>query len=228
MTVPSWTATITHKQLVAPDLVELRLEKPAVFSYTAGQFVQFLIPDVNGVVLRSYSLASHPKEDHLLFCIKLIPQGKGSLFVQQKNIGESINFQGPCGRFVNDITRALSCVATGAGIAPIFGIIHDELLNKKNTEPITLIWGVRHEEDLFWIDPLTTLAKQFPNFSFTTTLSQPTATWAGLSGRVTVHLATVTTSNQFFLCGSGDMVKDVRTLLISQGVGAPAIHFEIF
>jgi len=42
-------------------------------------------------------------------------------------------------------------VATGVGISPMVGIIQDELINKKTTQPIHLLFGVRSEKDIFLI-----------------------------------------------------------------------------
>ena len=142
--------------------------------------------------MRSYSIASHPASDEIELCVKLLPGGVGSTFFEQVTPETEIRFIGSRGRFVvGDSAEPLYFVATGAGLAPIMGMIADELINKKNTEPIELLFGVRSEEDIFWTDRLDALQKEYSNFHYRLTLSQPRSAWAGLSGRVS-------TSNQIF------------------------------
>jgi ferredoxin-NADP reductase len=233
----NWKTRLLSKKTIANDIVEIRLEKPAGFSYAAGQFVQFEIPDAgpdasvgaSKFVLRAYSVASHPGENSLEFCMKMLPGGRASAFFANATPDTPILFQGPNGKFTCSARdEALACVATGAGLAPIWGILSDELINKKNIQPIRLIFGVRGEGDVFWADRLDALRKQFSNFSYTLSLSQPEHGWQGPSGRVTEHLNTLSPRGRFFLCGSADMVKEVRAGLLAKDTPPANIHFEIF
>ena len=101
-------------------------------------------------------------------------------------------------------------------------------MSKKNTNQIHCLFGVRREIDIFWIDRLETLARDYENFSYTLTLSQPTSTWDGKLGRVTDHLGKIDTRGQYFGCGNLEMIKDVRELLTAAEVPMKQIHFEIF
>ena len=52
-----------------------------------------------------------------------------------------------------------------------------------------------------------------------------------MSGRITAHLPEKVLNkknNHFYLCGSPEMVKDVRKLLIENGMEVKNIKFEIF
>lgn len=225
----NWKTRILSKKTVAKEIVEMRLEKPAGFSYTAGQFVQFEIPDGEKPVLRAYSVASHPAEETLEFCIKMLPGGRASLFFTNASTETPIVFQGPNGKFTCGTPDfPLSFVATGAGLAPIWGIISDELNNKKNLQPMHLLFGVRSEEDVFWTDRLDALAKQFQNFSYRLALSQPQGAWGGKTGRVTAQLDHLSNDGHFFLCGNVEMVKDVRAAILAKDIPPANVHFEIF
>ncbi len=226
---------LIHKTNLTPDMLELRFAKPAGFDYLAGQFLQFLIPHQDKEVPRAYSLASMPTAEHLEFCIKVIPGGVGSTYFSHLQINESAKIRGPRGQFcVKEGNTPLFFVATGAGLAPIIGIIEDELYNKKNTAPLYLLFGVRAEKDLFWQERLQRLAQEFSNFTFDTTLSQPqTPNHNKLTGRVTAHLREKiqkknTDQQHFFLCGSLEMIKDARAILTEKGVDPKKVHFEIF
>lgn len=224
-----WKSRCLSKKMLTNDTLELHIERPDGFAYLAGQFIQFFIQTTNETVLRAYSLASHPAQSDLEFCVKLVPGGRGSTFFSNLSPGSEIHFQGPSGRFTYAPDgQPLSLVATGAGIAPIWGIMADELINKKNQQPIHCIFGLRGENDVFWIDRLESLAAAHPNFSYTITLSQPEGSWRGKTGRVTTHLHLLPKIGNFYLCGNPDMVKDVRAALLEKNISPTNIHFEIF
>jgi len=231
MEVKKYSAKLREKRQLTGDTYEFRFEKPDGFEFQAGQFVQFCIPQNDKVILRSYSISSTPHDTYLEFCVKFYEDGIASNHLKHMNIGNALEFQGPRGLFVNkENNAALSFIATGTGLAPIMGIIRDELEHKKNTQEVRLLFGVRTEDDIYWFDRLQNLKIQYPNFVFDVTLSQPKVDggWAGLRGRVTEHILHHLVNHHFFLCGNAAMVKDVRESLIKNGVDQKQIHFEIF
>lgn len=231
MEVQQYSAQIRAKKQLTKDVFECQFEKPLGFDYLAGQFVQFLIPQGESIKRLAYSLSSIPSDDFIEFCIKIHDDGVGCQYVLKMKENDTLNFQGPRGLFVHkENTTSLSFIGTGTGIAPLLALVRDELENKNNTSEMRLLFGVRSEEDLFWITRLEELHTKYSNFTYTVTLSQPTApeTWTGLRGRVTEHLQKYFESQKFYLCGSAAMIKDVREILIKNGVEAKGIHFEVF
>ena len=225
-----FTLHLVKKISLTADILELHFAKPADFQFAAGQFVQFLIPDDPNPALRAYSISSAPQANDLEFCVKLLPDGKASTYFFRMKEGETVRMRGPKGRFTNNHPTPIYCIATGAGIAPVMSIIQEELLYTKTEREVRLLFGVRSEEDVFWQDRLEALAKQSTFFSYDMTLSQPkpTGSWAGLRGRVTEHILHHLSDHHFFLCGNAAMVKDVRQVLLENGVDKKFIHFEIF
>lgn len=225
-----FTLRLVKKIPLTPDILELHFTKPDGFEFQAGQFVQFFIPGHPNPALRAYSISSAPQTDDLEFCAKLLPGGKASAHFACMKEGEAIRMRGPKGQFTNDHPTPIYCVATGAGIAPVMSIIQEELQYKKTDREVRLLFGVRSEEDIFWQKRFEALAKQSPFFSFDMSLSQPkpTGSWAGLRGRVTEHILHHLSDHHFFLCGNAAMVKDVRQILLENGVDKQFIHFEIF
>ncbi len=224
------TTILRKKRTIARDLLELRFDKPDGLSFRAGQFIQCHVPDGGSMVLRSYSLSSVPSDPYIELCVKLLPEGKASKLFAGMNLGDTLQFQGPQGRFINaGGNNPLVFVATGAGMAPVMSMLRDEVEEKKNNVPVSVLFGVRSEEDIFWVERLQRLADKYVNVRYVLTLSQPTETWKGLSGRVTAHMEkSILPEAEYFLCGSVDMVKDVRLILAAAGVEAKKIHFEIF
>ena len=230
MEKPFLKVKLIEKKEIAQDVLDLKFEKPIGFNFLAGQFVQFMIKTDLESVLHSYSIASEPSEEYLEFCVKLVPNGKGAQFFSKLNIGEEAFLRGPEGRFVCLETHSATkfFVATGAGIAPIMGMIKQDLKNQISKE-VSLLFGVRHKEDIIWQERLEELQNLFNHFSFNITLSKPDKDWTGNSGRVTSHIASLLKPEaEYYLCGSLEMVKDMRVILSEKGVDIKKIHFEIF
>lgn len=223
-------ATITQITPIATEVLEVKFTRPVGFEYMAGQFIQLIIPSETGEILRSYSISSAPHETELELCVKLLPGGVGSNFFRALKLGDQINFYGSVGRFTvqPELNSPLVFVATGSGLAPVMSMISDVLEARGCLAPVSLLFGVRTQVDIFWQERLQTLAAQFPNFSYTITLSQPESGWTGVVGRVTAQLSTLPQAAHYFLCGSGEMVSEVRHHLITAGEPATSIHFEIF
>ncbi len=221
---------LAQKIQLTPDMLELHFIKPDGFDFQAGQFVQFFIPSEPTPALRAYSISSAPQARDLEFCVKLLPDGKASTHFIQMHEGETVKMRGPKGHFTNNHPTPMYCIATGAGMAPLMSIIQEELCYKKTDREVRLLFGVRSEEDVFWQERFEMLAKESPFFSFDITLSQPKPTggWAGLRGRVTEHILHHLSDHHFFLCGNAAMVKDVRQILLENGIDKQYIHFEIF
>jgi len=217
------------KQEVSKNMLEITFERPTNFDFLAGQFVQFSIPSGEKKLPRFYSICSSPSEKILRFCIKIVNDGVGSTFLFGLQTGESLEMIGPQGMFtVGEKKTPILCVATGAGIAPIISIIADQL-ERGDQKKINLIFGVRSQEDIFFVNYLEELAKN-SNFSYQITLSRPNENqkWDGLVGRVTDHLGGDFVGHQIYLCGSVGMVRDVREILINKKIDQREIRLEIF
>ena len=121
-------------------------------------------------------------------------------------------------------------IATGTGIAPFRSMLFDYLGNG-GTDDITLYWGLRHEEAVYWLDELTDLSLKYPNFRFVLTLSKPSPTWQGAKGRVTDHVVqeeSHLSGSDFYLCGNQEMIKDMESQLMHHQVPADQIYKELY
>src|SRR5690606_28448211 len=129
---------------------------------------------------------------------------------------------GPLGRFVIppisdvniDQNKEIVLIGTGSGVAPLYAMVCDQLQVQQTTAPITLFWGMRHANQMFWQDKLMDLSKNFPNFKFHPVISRPMDGWILCSGRVTdclrVHEIPITAD--YYLCGNNQMISDVQAL----------------
>jgi CDP-4-dehydro-6-deoxyglucose reductase, E3 len=204
--------------------IDIALIDPPQIHFVPGQFVSFEIdrPGFPTPVTRPYSIASSPHEtDRIELVLNRVPGGPGSTYLFGLREGDPTTFKGPVGGFtLRENQRDVLLVATGTGIAPIRSMLWS-LAGRASTRRIALFWGLRSERDLYYQDELTILRQQLPNLSATVTLSQPTGSWRGSTGRVSplVMDAVTTTSNlEVYLCGNGGMIRDVRDIIRQKGL----------
>lgn len=217
MPTPRYTIICTKKELIAPNVYELRFTKPSDMQFKAGQFLLFDAPLVENPAdtqPRAFSIASTPAETDLLFCIKLKEGGRASRWiVEVVNVGTEVSVQGPLGLFtLRENDHELFFVATGAGIAPFRSQIK-HALEQGDKRPMHLVFGVRQEEDFFWVHELKALADTHDNFRLHCTLSGPSEKWKGLKGRVQTVLPSILKEREkssIYICGAPEMVNDVK------------------
>lgn len=230
------SATLVKKSQMTPDVFDLIFRTHRPFRFKAGQFVSIRFPAEKPPFYRPYSIAGRPHSDDstVQICIKKIADGPASTYICDLEEGAEVELKGPSGVFLANQPNVnrYYFITTGTGIAPLKAMIEDLLLNQGNaTTPIFLLFGFRNQRDMFYVDHFDALESQFPNFRYVTTLSKPDPDWRGHRGRVTDYLNTHLTTpleNQYYLCGIGEMIKDVRTMLTEKGVPKESIHYERF
>lgn len=239
MPTPSYQVTCTRKKLIAPGVYEFSFAKPEGFTFKAGQFVLFDVPllaNPKDIQARAYSIASTPQDPELLFCMKIVPGGRMSTFVEEAlQEGTTLTMKGPFGVFVLNTTETLPTVfaCTGAGVVPFRSMAMDALSNGE-ARSIDLLFVVRHEEDFFWLEDFRTLEQSYPQFHLHLSLTQPKDGWQGLTGRVQQALPLVVNVVQknmsdflLYACGNPDMTKEVKALAIGPwGMAKERVHIE--
>jgi NAD(P)H-flavin reductase len=208
------------------------LIEPHRLEFQAGQYISIQVSDKGE--RRSYSICSTPDNHHQFdLLIDYLPQGLGVKFFQGLEFGAELEALAPMGQFI--VPEELSAehlvfVATGSGIATFKSIIEDQLRNKQDQRQITLHWGMRHAEDLFWLEEWQELDEAFSNFHFHPVLSKSTEGWTLCRGRVTdcLSIHKQPKNAAYFLCGGQAMIQDVTALLIKQGIDQKLILTEKF
>jgi phenol/toluene 2-monooxygenase (NADH) P5/A5 len=213
--------------------VTFELVHPPIIDFQAGQFIMMNIPGI--AAKRSYSIASNPAENNKVeILVDVGPQGDGSLYLQSLNPGEAVSFMAPGGQFViapDPAEQKLIMIATGSGISAIRSMILNLLQTKNDLRPITLIWGLRFPEDIFWEDDFRLLEKQFTNFHFDLVLSKAPPGWPLCTGHVTdcleKHFPDLSATG-FYLCGNQKMIEGVKAVITAKGIQPQNIHHERF
>lgn len=230
------SAKVKRRQNLAGNYWLFVLEFQNRYDFSAGQYVSIKVaPDGTR---RSYSIASAPDENTIDLLVDVSPGGLGSKYFLSLKEGDEAEALGPMGIF----TLATKTpkpnkmfIATGSGIAPFRAMILESLHKKLALGEVRLLWGVRHEEDLFWQEEFVQLNREFANFSYQLVLSKPTEHWHGERGHVEDCLQRGFMTQEknlgtweFFLCGGQEMIMETGGYLASQGVAREDIHFEKF
>ncbi len=208
------------------------LIEPNRLEFKAGQYLSLEVTEAG--LRRSYSLSNNPQTTNQVeLLVDLSPGGPGSKFFKQLEFGQEVNFLAPLGEFVvpNDLPATIDhlyFIATGSGVAPFKSMIENQLRHQGDQRQLTLHWGMRHADELFWLDEWRELTETFDNFHFHPVLSQAPEAWSLCRGRVTdclqVHSQSPTAA--YFLCGSNTMINDTKLLLKNQAVASSNIFFE--
>ncbi len=213
----------------------VRIEFNEIQEFVAGQYASLKV-DAQGV-RRSYSIASLPGEKYVDLLVDVTPMGIGSKYILSLQPGDEVELLAYLGRFVvedeilsgND--RVVIFVATGTGVAPMKPMIENLLRDKKFEGQVKLYWGMRHEEDVYWIEEMERIEKDHENFKFNLVLSQPKDDWLGMKGHVGEVIDKETLSwntTVFYLCGRSEMVTEVAELVKMKGVSDEKVIYERF
>ena len=239
-----YTARVSDKYFVSDNekflYVKFELIKPDRISYQAGQYVSILINESGE--RRSYSIASTSSDEHGFHLIVEINEaGKGSSFFKNIQIGQEVEVMAPLGQFIikplnqntiKPFENKLLFVATGSGIVPIWSMINDLLINKAETRAMRLHWGMRNEEDLFFVDDLNQLTEEHPNFVFDIVLSKASDDWDLCSGHVQDCLkrdfVTGLDGWEAYVCGKPEVVADIVDTLTKLKINPVDIYHEKF
>jgi ferredoxin-NADP reductase len=245
---------------------EFVIDELESFPFTAGQFVSIVATDPNGKQqTRAYSIASAPRGNKLDLCLNRVEDGFFSNHLVDLTPGSSITLHGPYGYFVlqQPVTDSI-LVATGTGIAPIRGFIQwlfsetgpESGEDRSEGKDIWLVYGTRHQSELYYHEEFEALAARKPNFHYVPTLSRASEESKSQSGHVqeytqecvaeivedraarlgiSLPVAPVDpsiprTELRFdiyaYICGLNEMVAGVREKLASYGWHRKQIIFE--
>lgn len=234
------TLQVVAAERLLPDILHLSLARPDAFAYRAGEFIAVQLPQsfieahrhlpalaahpAGRPLLRQYSLASGPHEEHLRMLVRTLPDGAGSTYLSSLAVGDSLTGVAPLGAFVDSgSARKRVYVATGTGLAPMPALWHAG--RAAGASAATLLWGLRGAHELFWAEELR---EAFGPGNVHLCYSQTPAEGA-YHGRVTALLPQhIDTEAEYYMCGSGAMIVDVRAQLQAAGVPREQVFFEKF
>jgi ferredoxin-NADP reductase len=224
-------ATLVESHDIAPEVRHFVFQAPEVdqLHFRPGQFVSFNETVGGKKITRAYSIASRPNGNHYELCLNLVHEGLFSPHLFAMQPGDSVEMTDPLGFFfVRNPAKEAVFVATGTGIAP-FRSMAPDYLKHPDAKELTLLFGVRHEQSIYYREDFESLRKQHPNFHFWPTLSRADSSWSGRTGHVQIHLLEAIGERRdldVYVCGLKAMVDDVRAILKAMGFDRKQIIFE--
>lgn len=197
--------------------------------FKPGQFVSFKQHLDGKEIIRPYSIASLPNGNRFELCLNLVEDGHFSPYLFKMNSGDALEMGAPLGFFVvRNPSREALFIATGTGIAP-FRAMAPGYLEHAESKTLTLLFGVRSEQTIYYREDFEKLARANMRFRFWPTLSRPDAAWQGRTGHVQTHLLEAIGERRdldIHICGMKAMVDDVRSILKQMGFDRKQIIFE--
>jgi len=216
-------ASVIEKNLLAPDICQLKMVQDKFFCYEPGQVINLKFPGESE--FRSYSLASLFSEDEFLeIHVKRVPNGKFSnLIFDQVKVGDEVEIRQDA-KLVSPSyykpEQKMLFIANGTGLAPIQAIIK-YLLHENHTGDLLLYHGSRHPEGLYMDEELHKLQQEYPNFKYNPCLSGSNVLEGFREGRAhVVAFKDCTDLSDFkvYLCGLPQMVSAATVVVTKAGV----------
>ncbi|WP_418958024.1 globin domain-containing protein [Streptomyces tritici] len=161
---PWWHAEVVSHDLRTPDIAVITLRPDQPYPFLAGQYTTLETPWWPRV-WRHYSFASAPRPDGLLSLhVKAVPAGwVSSALVHRARPGDVLRLGPPAGSMTVDHStdNGLLCLGGGTGIAPIKALVED-VAEHGDRRPVEVFYGARNDQDLYDIDTMLRLQKNFP------------------------------------------------------------------
>jgi ring-1,2-phenylacetyl-CoA epoxidase subunit PaaE len=240
--------TISEIKSETPDCVSVTFEVPANllkdYEYIQGQHLTLKLV-VNGKeVRRSYSLCSSPLiKEPLRVAVKRVKGGAGSNHVNDNlKKGDVVEVMTPMGNFHTELKNTNKkhyvLFAGGSGITPMMSIIKTTLIAEPQSK-LTLFYGNFDENATIFKKELDEIVAQNPGrltlhyiFEKPSNGSHP----ADLVGMLTKDKVKEIISKyiernpviEYFVCGPGPMMDNVKEVLESNNVNKNFIHIEYF
>lgn len=229
-------ATVTAVEHLTHDITRLELRHVNdSFEFTPGQYVDLWVPDSDGELHRSFSLANLAGEGMLELLIKRYPGGRYAELLDDGSIapGDELAFTGPYGAMrLRPGDGEVLLAAGGSGMAPVLALLR-QLAAERASRPVRFVYGARTEADLILLDEVERLGAQLDDFAFVPVLSD--ADWDGARGMVHEALDAqlrqrpLADDGHAYVCGPPPMVEAVCELLCDgHGIDEQAISYDKF
>jgi ferredoxin-NADP reductase len=198
--------------------------------YSPGMFVSVTIPLANEVRVRPYTIATSPEDgEPFELCFNLVPNGPGAAWMFERRIGDILDFTGPFGAFTLEraAARELIFIAEATAIAPIRSMLR-WTLSQPDVHQIHLLYAAQSPEHLLYRAELESMSTSCPQFRFEPLIVDHHPLYQRLMEEV--HSRWVAgdsdRSRQFYVCGIGSGVLQLRDVLRQAGYERRAVRYE--
>lgn len=186
--------------------------------FLAGQVVA--ITTDAAIPPRLYSICSGVNEEEISILFNIKEDGLLTPLLSKLQMGDQLLVSAPFGAFLGDEQPAW-WIASGTGVAPFRSMLRSGLGEEKK-----LIHGGRTSDSFYFQQEMISLLGS----KYVRCCSQEKGDDL-YEGRLTQWLreqAVLPENNMYYLCGSSEMVVEVRDILIGKGVAIDKIMSEIY
>ena len=224
-------AVVSHITPLSQDVVCVGLSVSQPVQYRPGQFINLFKDETTA---RSYSLASVATDGELRLHVRRFANGQVSQWIHHElQTGDLVQLSPPTGNcfyLPANPGQPLLLIGTGTGLAPLYGIARDALLQGHHG-PIHLYHGSRGQAGLYLVEQLQAISKQHTNFYYQHCLSGeqvPEGFVAGRALEVALNQTPSLEGWRVFLCGNPAMVKTARKRAFLAGAAMRDIFSDAF
>jgi len=238
--MPKFATKLVERIEVAEGTMAFAFERPADFSFTAGQFLTVTLPnppynDAKGN-RRTFSIASAPQEVERLQITTRMTGSALKRSLAEATLGTPVELFGPAGSFTLHKGSSMPAVfiAGGIGITPFRSMIHD-VFARRLPYQITLIYSNRNPEGAAFHDEFLRIAEAHTKFKYVPTMThadQSRQPWNGLRRYVNAdflreHIGDIMTP-MFYIAGPPGMVAGIAKAVIEAGTDSARVRSEKF
>ncbi|MBL3556359.1 MULTISPECIES: NADH:ubiquinone reductase (Na(+)-transporting) subunit F [Marinobacter] len=235
--VRDYRCEVTRIEELTPTIkgIWLRPENGASVEFQAGQYINLDLPEEIGH--RAFSIANPPIDaGEIELNVRIVLGGQGTTYIHESlQIGDTLNLSGPYGRFFVKKSANVPVIfmAGGSGLSSPRSMILD-LLSEGFDLPITLIYGQRSRQELYYHEEFRELASRHKNFTYVPALSdEPEGSeWDGFRGYVhdaaRAHFENDFSGHKAYLCGPPRMIDSCISTLMQGRLYERDIYTEKF
>jgi ferredoxin-NADP reductase len=233
------TVHLKDRREIANGTMAFYFEKPAGFGFVAGQSIDLTLLDPSETdakgSLRTFSVASAPSEIDLMVATRM----RDTAFKRELKklpLGTALKLEGPFGSMTlhKNAARPAVFLAGGIGITPFRSMLFQNPQMNAGHQ-MTLFYSNRQPEDSAFLDELSQLAIQDPNFTLVATmthLGDPQTNWNGERGYIGQAMLRkyLGSSGQpiYYIAGPPTLEAAMRKMLAEFGAEEDDINSEGF
>ena len=235
----AYTVKLKDRKEIAAGTLAFSFEKPADFTFKAGQFVQMTLLDPPETDAegnrRDFSIASAPHEEDLLIATRMCDTAFKRV-LNAAPLGTEVKIQGPYGYLIlhGNAARPAVFLAGGIGITPFRSMIL-RAAEEKLDHRILLFYANRGPDDAAFLEELQALQEKNPNYTSVLTMTaviQEVQTWDGETGYITKEMLAKyigeLSGPMYYIAGPPRMVGAMQETLSRAGISDDDIRPEDF
>lgn len=231
---PWWDLTVVDIERRSVDVAVLRVAPHAPLPYLAGQSIALEVPQ-RPRLWRYYTPASLPGVDGAFeLHVRLVGGGPVSTaIVQGTQRGDVLRAGAPVGTRLTLAPgpgRDVVMLAGGTGLAPMKALV-SQIEADGGYRRVHLFWGARYHRELYDLPAMADMTRRLDWLRLVPCVSdepsRSSQVVAGAVAPVALHHGPWP-DHEVYICGSPEMVRATRALVLEAGAAPDLVHVEEF